>query len=198
MAPTIPNYKRLRNKKIEETAQVLMELGLPALTSSKFKRPQDLGYMQKPTKLVRFLHTGSLSACHCEQNCYAQAATYAQMPRITNALQGCVHKCTIYAQGYKVHTCTCSCLQNPSRWVLSTLKYLGLQLLICLGLQVHKCTTSALVPRVTSLQVHNAPRVTSAYMFVHTFTFNITQRQSESRVTSAKLQVQRDSSVATA
>ena len=45
MAATIPKYERLRNKNIEENNRKLRELGLPPISSTKFKTLEDPRYV---------------------------------------------------------------------------------------------------------------------------------------------------------
>jgi hypothetical protein len=45
MAATTPEYERLRNKNIEENNRKLRELGLPPMSSTKFKMLEDPRYV---------------------------------------------------------------------------------------------------------------------------------------------------------
>lgn len=45
MTSEISEYERLRQKNIEENNRKLRELGLPAMATSTFKRPEDPGYV---------------------------------------------------------------------------------------------------------------------------------------------------------
>ena len=51
MTLEIPQYERLRKKRVEENNRKLLELGLRAMATSIFKRPEDPGYVTLKSKV---------------------------------------------------------------------------------------------------------------------------------------------------